>query len=208
MSTSTKPTLPADYLANYDAIAAEHLAHLDEFGMNPWMPDELIHDLNAATLAPVYRLVPAGARVLDAGCGTGTLLSHLGAYKRFGCDISKAYLERAKAHGEVCFSAVEQMPYKNNWFDAVLCTDVLEHVLDLNACVTELLRVLKPGGLLIVRTPCQEDLSPYINYKHRFVHLRILDGDMFTLMFDRVFGCEVLEIKGVREEVVAVVRKP
>lgn len=206
MSTSTKPTLPADYLANYDAIAAEHLAHLDEFGMNPWMPDDLIHDLNDPVLDAIRTHVPDG-RILDAGCGTGHLLSQLPG-QRFGCDISRAYLARAKDHGKVCFAPVERMPYKTGWFDGVVCTDVLEHVLDLNAAVTEILRVLKPGGTLVVRVPCREDLGQYIGYKHRFVHLRLMDGNMLTLMFDRVFGCEVVETTEVRGEVVAVVRKP
>jgi SAM-dependent methyltransferase len=205
LSTSS---IRPDYLANYDAIAAKHLAHLDQHGFNPWMSDDLIEELNAATLAPVYRLVPAGARILDAGCGTGILLSQFGAYDRYGCDISRAYLERAKAYGSVRYAAVEAMPYKNGWFAAVVCTDVLEHVLDLNAAVKEILRVLKPGGTLIVRVPSRENLEQYLNNDYRFVHLRLFDGNMLKLMFDRVFGCEVVETVEVRDEVVAVVRKP
>ena len=207
-SRASSTTLRSDYLANYDEIAAEHLAHLDEFGHNPWMSDDLIRNLNTPTIDLVNRYVRAGGKLLDAGCGTGHLLSQLPAFDRYGCDISRAYLERAQAHGEVCFAAVEAMPYETEWFDGVVCTDVLEHVLDLNAAVSEILRVLKSGGILVVRVPCREHLEQYLGYKYRFVHLRILDGTMLTLMFDRVFGCDVLETVETNGEVVVAVRKP
>ena len=52
------------------------------------------------------------------------------------------------------------MPYSDESFDVILCTDVLEHVIDLNLCVAKILSVLKKGGLLIIRVPNREDLQP------------------------------------------------
>ena len=54
------------------------------------------------------------------------------------------------------------MPYEDGFFDAIVACDVLEHVIDLNECCRQILRVLKPGGVLIVRVPFKEDLSPYL----------------------------------------------
>ncbi|MFX8075194.1 class I SAM-dependent methyltransferase, partial [Acinetobacter baumannii] len=79
-----------------------------------------------------------------------------------GIDISLDYLRRAREAGiSVCFSRIEDMPYKDGFFDAIVCTDVLEHVLDLNYCTAQILRVLRPGGVLILRVPHNDLLEVY-----------------------------------------------
>lgn len=197
-----------DYVDNYLQISAEHLAHYDVYGTNPWMDETHWGELEEATRELFLRHVSAGANVLDVGVGQGRLLASAPGFDRYGMDISHGYLAHAKAAGiDVCFARIEDMPYKDGWFDAVVCTDVLEHVLDLNLCVAKILAVIRAGGHLIVRVPSREHLEQYDGYKYRFVHLRILDGAMLKLMFDRVFGCPVLEAVEVNGEVVVVVRK-
>ena len=55
------------------------------------------------------------------------------------------------------------LPFEDNTFDSILCTEVFEHVEQLDAVITELYRVLKPGGRMIVTTPfmCIEHEMPY-----------------------------------------------
>jgi hypothetical protein len=77
----------------------------------------------------------------------------------------------------------------------VVCSDLLEHVLDLNMCCAKILSVLRKGGILIVRVPFREKLSPYlgIRYPYKYVHLRNFDEYSLRLLFERIFDCEYVE---------------
>jgi len=201
------------YRENYERIAADHIAHWRATGQNPWQPDEQVRATNDSTAALVMRHSRPGDFVLDAGCGMGDLLSRVTGRHLHGCDMARPYLEVARERGiEAVYGELERMPYPADHFDVVTATDVLEHVIDLNAVVAELLRVLRPGGVLIVRVPSNEDLAPYLDprYPYFFVHLRRFDDAGLRLLFTRVFECEVVESSpswnGV--EVNMVVRKP
>jgi SAM-dependent methyltransferase len=117
--------------------------------------------------------------------------------ERYGMDISFGYLEVAQSKGiNVCYALAEDMPYRKGLFDLVVCTDVLEHVLDLNMCCANILSVLRNGGILIVRVPFREKLSPYleVTYPYKYVHLRNFDEYSLRLLFERIFGCEYVEM--------------
>lgn len=63
---------------------------------------------------------------------------------------------------EICSSKLEELPYKDNLFDLLVCINVLDHVNDFEKCMQEINRVLKKGGILIMG----QDLSneeDYIN---------------------------------------------
>ncbi len=100
---------------------------------------------------------------------------------------------------DVAYAKLEDMPYQDGVFDMVMATDVLEHVLDLHAATTQMLRVLKPGGHLIIRVPYREDLEVYLrtDLPYEFIHLRNFDEHSLRLHFQKIFRCEVLEINPV-----------
>lgn len=197
------------YRANYDRIAHDHVTHWRETGSNPFMSDESVRSFNGETTRILRQHVPARSKVLDAGCGMGLVLGGCPEYERHGVDIATEYLEIAATRGiETVQADLEALPYPDETFDAVLALDVLEHVLDLNAVLRELLRVLRPEGILIARSPNAEDLAGYVNYTvYDFVHLRRFDEATFRLTFERIFGCEVLECRPFETEIHCVVRK-
>ena len=101
----------------------------------------------------VERVVRPGDRVLDACCGTGDLA--LAAARRgaavTGLDFSERMLERAHAKGpsiEWVRGDVLSLPFAESSFDAVTVGFGVRNVDDLEACVRELRRVLRPGGRL------------------------------------------------------------
>jgi SAM-dependent methyltransferase len=100
-------------------------------------------------------------RLLDAGCGSGRTLDELATYGRVsGIDLSEDAVAaaRSRGHDDVHLSAVEQIPFPDMTFDAVTCLDVIEHTRDDRVTLAELLRVTRPGGLLLVTVPAYQAL--------------------------------------------------
>ncbi len=100
--------------------------------------------------------VGLGARILDAGCGPGNLCRE---FKTFGysdltgLDISDANVEAAKPHFRRVHRGVcESIPEPDGTFDAIVCNEVIEHVIDVRGALRELRRVLKPRGWLFIST--------------------------------------------------------
>lgn len=110
--------------------------------------------------------------VLDFGCGPGFIWDHLrrmgSAWLYTGVDFSEKSVEhvRRRAEGDPHFAGADKIDglptaHKRHSFDVLLLLEVVEHLNDehLHATLTEAVRLLKPGGLLVISTPNDEDLS-------------------------------------------------
>jgi SAM-dependent methyltransferase len=100
--------------------------------------------------------LPAGAQVLDAGCGSGRTLADLVAYGTVsGIELNEdaAELARSRGHGEVRVGRLEDLPWADASFDLITCLDVIEHTPDDCVALAELRRVCRPGGWLLVTVP-------------------------------------------------------
>ncbi len=184
------------YIENYQKIAEDHLRAMKSGTANPWIPEDLWKEIEASTRDLIEKHARSGQRILDAGVGMGRLLSDFRDLERHGVDISLDYLRIAREAGiQGAFARLEDLPYKSSAFDIVVCCDVLEHVFDLHICCAELLRVLRPGGTLIVRVPFEERLEAYLadTLPYEFVHVRSFSLPELQLLFSKVFGCQFLE---------------
>ena len=185
-----------NYTDNYKKLDREQLIQTKKIGENPWIKETLWQEMEKSTLNLALKYCKSG-QVLDVGVGLGRLLTMFPAdFKKYGIDISFDFLKEAqKKNIEVCYGLVEELPYKKEYFDLVICTDVLEHVLDLNQTIKQILRVLKKGVMLIIRTPYKEDLSPYLDkkYPYQYAHLRNFDEFSLRLLFEKIFGFKFLE---------------
>jgi SAM-dependent methyltransferase len=89
-------------------------------------------------------------RVLDAGCGDGTISSLVAAPEVVCVDQSPAAVEAARARGlDARVADVQALPFQNGEFDVVMCNHVLYHVPDRDRALGELVRVLRPGGRFV-----------------------------------------------------------
>lgn len=104
--------------------------------------------------------LPAEARVLDAGCGTGGFLARLRearpAAELYGVEYAQGAAARAaaKAGVHVACGTVNALPFPEACFDAVTSLDVICHAgVEPSEALAEFHRVLRPGGLLVLNLP-------------------------------------------------------
>jgi SAM-dependent methyltransferase len=124
---------------------------------------------------------PAPARFLDSGCGTGNNLEHLGRRGRaVGVDLSEDAIRFCRGRGVTVVRAeLTALPFQDGAFDGVTSLDVLYHrwVADDRDAVRELARVLRPGGLLLVRVPALRMLwgahDEAVHSRHRYTRAEV-----------------------------------
>ena len=115
---------------------------------------------NAAYLLPYIR---PGLRVLDFGCGPGTISAGLakaadpGELHGIDMEESQILLARSVAESQGLRNAifhvadVADLPFEEGFFDVAHCHNVLMHIPDTRAALEEVKRVLKPGGIIACR---------------------------------------------------------
>jgi ubiquinone/menaquinone biosynthesis C-methylase UbiE/uncharacterized protein YbaR (Trm112 family) len=171
--------LPTDdtgdrYLANYEAIATDDL--VKPFEGNRRARHQKLKEF----IGPV-----TGQRVLDIGSSDAMYLRQMDAEVKVALDIATEYLVAIPQDSGVlgvCGDA-EQLPIKSGYFDVVIISDVLEHVLSPERVVEQLLRICRPDTRLIVHIPWEEDLSQYRDSAYEFTHLRSFNSFKFQVLF-------------------------
>lgn len=100
----------------------------------------------------------AGRAVLDVGCGSGGFLER-SPESRFGIDVSSSLLAGCRRQGlKVARASATALPFPDSSFDGVHCDNVIEHLPPAEAArlVFEVARVLRPGGLAVLKSPLGE----------------------------------------------------
>ena len=131
--------------------------------------------------------LPAGAHVLDAGCGSGRTLEDLVAYGEvtgIELDPDAAAAAAGRQVGDVHVGRLEELPFEDSSFDLITCLDVIEHIADDRSALSELRRVAKPGGWLLVTVPAYPRLwslhdvanHHYRRYGRRALRLAAVDA--------------------------------
>ncbi len=130
---------------------------------------KFLHEAQASSAR--YKLATQYAQdkvILDIGCGAGYgsyKLIRAGAKKVYGVDIIANSIEYCQTHHfnpRLFFKQgdITHLDFDDNSFDQICAFEVIEHIKNYEKAVSELLRVLKPGGLLIISTPNKAIYSP------------------------------------------------
>jgi SAM-dependent methyltransferase len=146
-----------------------------------------------------------GDRVLDLGCGSGifTAVAAAGAASVIGAEVAEAALTRARAaHPELDFRLVPidgPLPLDDASADLVWCSEVIEHVADTAAWLSEVRRVLAPGGRLLLTTQAHGRLRLLLHGVERYSdpegdHLHLYTGRSLRALLDE-FGFAELRVR-------------
>jgi SAM-dependent methyltransferase len=172
-------------------VWGDHILHLAKFRARaPFLTEEeyaalyrehpRVHagtDNSTACVRRINQMV-TGSSVCDVGCGTGALLAHIHAdhprlTRLVGVDF--VVQDAAGIPGvEYIAAKIENLPFEDNEFDTVVCTHVIEHVLEYQAAIAELRRITRKR--LIVVVPREREyrytFNPHFNffpYTHSFL---------------------------------------
>lgn len=108
-------------------------------------------------------------KILDVGCGTGTMLNYLAQHGQVeGIDNSKKAVAFCRQRGfkNTCLGDAQKLPFSDNSFDLVTAFDTLEHIEDDQIALKEFYRVLRPNGLILMTVPA----LPIIWSSHDVIH--------------------------------------
>ena len=152
----------SDYISHYTLDAYDLL-----------MPEEMGHfcrSLESRRFKLISRLVPKTGitRILDAGCGTGWLseMLHKQGFRVIALNLGFDSIRRASARLRaralnILFLCADiyKLPYNDSSFDAVVISEVIEHLEKPQDALLEIARVIRPEGYVIVSTPYKERIE-------------------------------------------------
>ena len=159
----------------------------------------------------IKHVLPTG-KVLDVGCGTGSLVLKLAreGYQVVGIDISdkciKITKNRVKEEGlttsvTVSLGSATKINLPDNSVDGVIAGEVLEHLKDDMAAVREFWRVLKPGGVCIITVPADpsqwniwDDMAGHVRRYNREDLVHLFNPQEFQFKSIRYWGFPVMRL--------------
>jgi 2-polyprenyl-6-hydroxyphenyl methylase/3-demethylubiquinone-9 3-methyltransferase len=149
-----------------------------------WKPDTVLHLLKTSVnpwrvsyskaIIDKLGINPQGKKALEVGSGGGILTEEIAkmGFETTGIDPAPVSVETATNHAKLSgldirydVGSGEHLPYPDASFDVVFCCDVLEHVQDLPKVISEISRVLKPGGTFFYDTLNRTFISKLVAIK-------------------------------------------
>lgn len=125
----------------------------------PAWPDEARYVIQEPIFSRLLARSPFRGAVLNAGCGEGLFCGFLESFPEVtriaNADVGPLVAVRARTdpRHEVVQASLTELPFAAGTFEGVLCTEVLEHIVEDARAARELARVTAPGGTLLVSVP-------------------------------------------------------
>jgi dolichol-phosphate mannosyltransferase len=125
-------------------------ADYDHRAFDSWIP--LQRYWQRARFRVIREMVEGAQRILDIGCGSSRILQSLP--QAVGLDMQIRKLRWLRAPGRsLVQGSLSALPFEDDSFDAVICSEVIEHIARRDVDLTDMVRVLAPGGTLVLGTP-------------------------------------------------------
>lgn len=125
-------------------------ADYDHRAFDSWIP--LQRYWQRERFRVIRSMVDGSTRILDIGCGSSRILQSLP--QAVGLDMQIRKLRWLRAPGrQLVQGSLSQLPFEDESFDAVICSEVIEHIPREEIDLRDMVRVLAPGGALVLGTP-------------------------------------------------------
>jgi 2-polyprenyl-6-hydroxyphenyl methylase/3-demethylubiquinone-9 3-methyltransferase len=148
---------PRNDPAQYDDLASTWWELRGPFAMLHW-----IAAARADLIPPATR---AGSVLVDVACGGGLLSPHIASlgYHHVGVDLSPTAVVVASQHGVLAVRGdAARLPFSDGVADVVVAGECLEHVPDIRQVISEICRILAPGGTLVLDTIAATALARFL----------------------------------------------
>lgn len=150
----------------------------------------------------IFSLLARKGRILDTACGTGYYMEKLSENECFGLDISEKSIKccKEKKLNNICVGTYENLPYKDCSFDIILCINAFQHTQNPKMTLTEINRVLKEDGEVILTFPNWTSFRSGIIHLLRKFYIKGSHERRYTIftlkrMFD-ILDLKITEVYG------------
>lgn len=133
---------------------------------DPRALEKLFHWNRARAVDRIIRRAGRAKVALDIGCGTGLITRAVVADRLVAVDINRWNLNRVKARiprADIAQCDAEHLPFRDEWVDLAICTEVLEHLDSPRWVLVEVARVMKRGGKIVGSVPSNNPLWKFRN---------------------------------------------
>ncbi len=180
---------------------------IDHYRKSRHLPDEPAHKVDDKVSYETLRafLPDRKCKILDLGCGEARGYEYLSEHDYYGLECVEEALEIAKKKVEspdnLKLGMIEEIPFENELFDVVWARHVLEHSSDMEKTLNEIIRVLKPDGLLIYAVPQgKHDEPAHLFQTDRAGWFKLL-ADKFSMLKDGEHPFNLREYYGVCKKI-------
>lgn len=150
LSNKERAEIYADIKSHDDVYYSSNLSFLKR-----------IHEKRLSSLRTLMGDI-SDKKILDAGSGEGFFLASLNCKEKIGVELSQKRIDKAlKLFPElkVKLADVKELPFEDNSFDVILCSEVLEHVSNYEKAISEFKRCIRSNGCLILSFPNESTVS-------------------------------------------------
>ena len=145
-------------------------ADYDHRAFDSWIPLQRYWQRRRFEIIRNFAAPLSGGRLLDTGCGSSRIVQTIPGV--IGMDLALRKLRWLRGPGRHLLQGdMNHLPFRSGTFDTVICSEVIEHIPREDVRLEELVRVIQPGGLLVLGTP---DYS-----RRRWLMLEWLYGKVF-----------------------------
>ncbi len=164
-----------------EELATKH--DLDKFYNHPNFAFRYIEQKRIEKLIEAAEIKESD-KILEVGCGAGHILEKVRKGKLYGIDISEIQIERTKKRMgdkvELKKAPGENIPYEDKFFDKILCSEVIEHVIDPREVLKEISRVLKDNGILSLSIPNEDVINSTKKFLKKTGLIKVIDNEKNT----------------------------
>ncbi|MBI4650516.1 class I SAM-dependent methyltransferase [Candidatus Desantisbacteria bacterium] len=156
-----------------------------------------LNDENVENLKYYYRnlravitdKIPTG-KILDIGCNTGYFLDVMEGFERYGIErsLNHGNIAKGKYGDKVFVGTFEDYKIPDFLFDCITMQDVLDHLIDPVEALKKCNKLLKPGGILIIKVHDLSSLYAKIMGKNFYAFIMTLDEAAFNVVFSKHMG--------------------